>query len=128
MPRHQQRRPCLEWPQLAKRGLPFDVPSVIAGERQVLPAKRRYMRIISGPMPRPAAARFGLLARVAHAQGLSTRVLSPETIRQALARQPRPCLYPQKNRRERMIDMARHRPGWVLGFADEVWFSRRVHA
>jgi hypothetical protein len=38
--------------------------------------------------------------------------------------QPRPGLRAQKNRRDRLIDLARNRPGWALGFADEVWFSR----
>jgi DDE superfamily endonuclease len=38
--------------------------------------------------------------------------------------QPRPGLRAQKNRRDRLIDVARNRPGWALGFADEVWFSR----
>jgi hypothetical protein len=38
--------------------------------------------------------------------------------------QPRPGLRAQKNRRDRLIDLARARPGWALGFADEVWFSR----
>ena len=38
--------------------------------------------------------------------------------------QPRPGLRAQKNRRDRLIDLARNRPGRALGFADEVWFSR----
>jgi hypothetical protein len=38
--------------------------------------------------------------------------------------QPRSGLRAQKNRRDRLIDLARNRPGWALGFADEVWFSR----
>src|ERR687885_2979271 len=29
-----------------------------------------------------------------------------------------------KNRRDRLIRLAGSRPGWTLGFADEVWFSR----
>src|SRR5919107_476421 len=43
---------------------------------------------------------------------------------QALADQPRPGLRSQKGRRDRLIRLAGSRPGWVLGFADEVWFSR----
>ena len=38
--------------------------------------------------------------------------------------QPRPGLRAQKNRRDRLIALARDRPGWALGCADEVWFSR----
>jgi transposase len=81
---------------------------------------------------------LGLLARVAHEQGLSAVVLSVETIRQALlrlgvcwrrAKRWRPVPTPPmlgKNRRDRLIDMVQRRPGWTLGFADEVWFSRLV--
>ena len=78
-----------------------------------------------------------LLAREAHGQGLSPTVLSGETIRQALLRlgvgleagqaladQPRPRLRAKKRRRDRLIRLARGRPGWAFGFADEVWFSR----
>src|SRR5690242_9332231 len=43
---------------------------------------------------------------------------------QALADQPRPRLRAKKRRRDRLIRLARGRPGWALGFADEVWFSR----
>jgi hypothetical protein len=31
-----------------------------------------------------------------------------------------------KNRRDRLISLARNQPGWTLGFADKVWFSRLV--
>ena len=78
-----------------------------------------------------------LLAREAHGQGLSPTVLSGETVRQALLRlgvgleagqaladQPRPRLRAKKRRRDRLIRLARGRPGWAFGFADEVWFSR----
>jgi transposase len=43
---------------------------------------------------------------------------------QALAHQPRSCLRAKKRRRDRLIGLARSRPGWLLGFEDEVWFSR----
>src|SRR4051794_2394495 len=43
---------------------------------------------------------------------------------QALADQPRPRLRAKKRRRDRLIGLARGRPGWAFGFADEVWFSR----
>ena len=38
--------------------------------------------------------------------------------------QPRSSLPPQKNRRDRLIRRAGQHPDWVLGFADEVWWSR----
>ena len=41
--------------------------------------------------------------------------------------QPRPAVRPQKKRRDRLIDLASRRPDWVLGFADEVWWSRLAH-
>jgi transposase len=43
---------------------------------------------------------------------------------QALADQPRPRLRAKKRRRDRLIRLARGRPDWAFGFADEVWFSR----
>src|SRR3569833_3913004 len=43
---------------------------------------------------------------------------------QALADQPRSRLRAKKRRRDRLIRLARGRPGWAFGFADEVWFSR----
>src|SRR3712207_525011 len=42
----------------------------------------------------------------------------------ALADQPRPGLRSQESRRDRLIRLTGSRPGWALGFADEVWFSR----
>src|SRR4051794_29646714 len=39
---------------------------------------------------------------------------------QALADQPRPRLRAKKRRRDRLIRLARGRPGWAFGFADEV--------
>src|SRR4051812_38524384 len=43
---------------------------------------------------------------------------------QALADQPRSRLRAKKRRRDRLIGLARGRPGWASGFQDEVWFSR----
>ena len=34
------------------------------------------------------------------------------------------CRPRKKRRRDRLIGLARGRPGWAFGFADEVWFSR----
>ena len=34
------------------------------------------------------------------------------------------CRLRKKRRRDRLIRLARDRPGWAFGFADEVWFSR----
>lgn len=38
--------------------------------------------------------------------------------------QPRPGVCPQKGARDRLIRLAQQHPAWVLGFADEVWWSR----
>src|SRR3954471_18808279 len=43
---------------------------------------------------------------------------------QALAHEPRSRLRAKKRRRDRLIGLARGRPGWASGFQDEVWFSR----
>src|SRR4051794_38091333 len=42
----------------------------------------------------------------------------------ALADQPRSRLRARKRRRDRLIGLARGRPGWAFGFQDEVWSSR----
>lgn len=38
--------------------------------------------------------------------------------------QPRPGVSPQKGASERLIRLAASHPDWVLGFQDEVWWSR----
>jgi transposase len=43
---------------------------------------------------------------------------------QALDHQPRPGVCAQKGARNRLIRLAASHPEWVLGFADEVWWSR----
>ena len=43
---------------------------------------------------------------------------------QALDHQPRPGVRPKKRRRDRLIRLAETHPDWVLGFEDEVWWSR----
>jgi transposase len=44
--------------------------------------------------------------------------------RQALDRQPGPGIRPKKKRRDALIRLAKRRPDWALGFADETWWSR----
>jgi transposase len=41
-----------------------------------------------------------------------------------LDNQPRPCIPPEKKRRDRLIQRATQHPTWAIGFADEVWWSR----
>jgi hypothetical protein len=41
--------------------------------------------------------------------------------------QPRPSVCAQKKWRDRLIRLADTHPDWVLGFEDEVWFSRLAH-
>ena len=38
--------------------------------------------------------------------------------------QPRPAVRAEKKRRDRLIRLAAGHPQWVLGFGDEVWWSR----
>jgi transposase len=78
-----------------------------------------------------------LVAEVAYAQGLTAWRVSDETIRATLARMgvhwmrakhwmtsPDPAYARKKARRDRLIRLAEQRPDWLLGFEDEVWFSR----
>lgn len=44
--------------------------------------------------------------------------------RQALAHQPRPRVCPKKRQRDRLIRWAADHPDWLLGVADETWWSR----
>jgi hypothetical protein len=43
---------------------------------------------------------------------------------QALDHQPRPGVRTKTSARDRLIRLARTHPTWVVGFADEVWWSR----
>jgi hypothetical protein len=78
-----------------------------------------------------------LAAEVAHARGLTTWRVSGETIRATLARMgvrwkrakhwitsPDPEYARKKAARDRLIRLALARPDWLLGFEDEVWWSR----
>jgi len=38
--------------------------------------------------------------------------------------QPRPGVRAENNHRDRLIRLAAQHPAWVLGFVDEVWWSR----
>jgi transposase len=78
-----------------------------------------------------------LAAEVAYEQGLTAWRVSGETIRATLARMgvrwqrakqwitsPDPEYARKKARRDRLIRLARQHPDWLLGFEDEVWWSR----
>jgi transposase len=78
-----------------------------------------------------------LAADVAYAQGLTAWRVSAETIRATLARMgvrwrrakewitsPDPEYARKKARRDRLIRLAQRHPDWLLGFEDEVWWSR----
>ena len=78
-----------------------------------------------------------LAADVAYEQGLTATRVSDETIRATLARMgvswrrakhwitsPDPEYARKKARRDRLIRLAAAHPDWLLGFADEVWWSR----
>ena len=81
-----------------------------------------------------------LAAEVAYEQGLTAERVSDETIRATLARMgvswrrakewstsPDPEYARKKARRDRLIRLAQRHPDWLLGFADEVWWSRLAH-
>jgi transposase len=78
-----------------------------------------------------------LAAAVAYEQGLTAWRVSGETIRATLARMgvrwrrakewitsPDPEYLRKKARRDRLIRLAQRHPDWLLGFEDEVWWSR----
>src|SRR3989440_8533074 len=81
-----------------------------------------------------------LAAEVAYEQGLTTTHVSGVTIRNTLARMgvrwrrakewitsPDPEYVRKKARRDRLIRVAQAHPDWLLGFEDEVWWSRLAH-
>jgi transposase len=81
-----------------------------------------------------------LAAEVAYEQGLTATRVSGVTIRNTLARMgvrwrrakewitsPDPEYVRKKARRERLIRLAQAHPEWLLGFEDEVWWSRLAH-
>jgi|SRR5438105_12469703 len=78
-----------------------------------------------------------LAADVAYERGLTAWRVSGETIRATLARMgvrwrrakewitsPDPEYARKKARRDRLIRLAQRHPEWLLGFEDEVWWSR----
>jgi hypothetical protein len=80
---------------------------------------------------------LALAAEVCHRQGLREYVLSPEAgapshptagpgleAGPAVDQQPRPGLRAKKKARARLLRLAEAHPDWVLGFADETWWSR----
>jgi transposase len=86
-----------------------------------------------------------LLAEVCFETGIVDRPVSPTTVWRELRRMdvrwnrtklwapsPDPLYALKKARRDRLIEVAAKHPDWVLGFVDEVWWSRlqrpRMHA
>jgi hypothetical protein len=78
-----------------------------------------------------------LLADVCSEIGLVAGTVSPETVRQTLQRagvkwrraqlwmtSPDPRYAEKKARRDRFLRLAARHPDWVVGFVDEVWWSR----
>ena len=81
-----------------------------------------------------------LAAEVAYEQGLTATRVSGVTIRNTVARMgvrwrrakewitsPDPEYARKKARRDRLIRLAQRHPAWLLGFEDEVWWSRLAH-
>jgi hypothetical protein len=78
-----------------------------------------------------------LAAEVSFTEGIASRPMSGETIRNALKllgvrwkrakhwiTSPDPDYLRKKNRRDSLIRLALTHPHWILGFLDEVWWSR----
>jgi transposase len=77
------------------------------------------------------------VAEVCHTKGWTERVLSGEAIRQVMRRlkvswqrakhwltSPDPAYVAKKKRRDELIERAARNPDWVLGYADETWWTR----
>jgi hypothetical protein len=82
-------------------------------------------------------AKVKLLAEVCFETGIVDRPVSASTVRRELRRlrvrwrqtklwapSPDPQYALKKARRDRLIEVAAKHPDWVLGFVDEVWWSR----
>src|SRR5262249_38101582 len=80
---------------------------------------------------------LALLSEVCFEKGITKAKVAAETIRCTLKRSgttwkraqlwmtsPDPHYAKKKARRDRLIQMARKRKDWVVGFLDEVWWSR----
>ncbi|HEX3640413.1 MAG TPA: helix-turn-helix domain-containing protein, partial [Ktedonobacteraceae bacterium] len=78
-----------------------------------------------------------LVAEVSVTVGLVSRPITGETVRNALAKlgvrwkrakhwitSPDPDYVRKKNRRDSLIRLVLAHPAWILGFQDEVWWSR----
>src|SRR4051794_34362401 len=123
------------------------------GLRPVGPAVARAARVLATPDPQPqadqagerghrvpvvvavaqpaAAGRAMPVSRLEHL--LATRLRARRGPGHGRSPPSRPfgrstasqlCRPRKKRRRDRLIGLARGRPGWAFGFADEVWFSR----
>lgn len=104
--------------------------------------KRQQLRVLLHTNPREfgqtrSTWTLAMLAAVSVEQGLSEKEVSIETIRQAIKAlgvswqrakdwitSPDPQYSLKKQQRDRLIEKARKRPDWELGFLDEVWWSR----
>src|SRR5437660_37983 len=80
---------------------------------------------------------LSLAAEVSFSVGIASRPISGETIRNALKllgvrwkrakhwiTSPDPDYVRKKNRRDSLIRLVLAHPSWILGFLDEVWWSR----
>ena len=105
-------------------------------------ARRERLRALLHQSPRTfgqstSVWTLALAAAVAYAEGITPRQVSGAAIHMALARlnvrwqrakhwitSPDPAYARKKKRRDRLIRSVAAHPTWVLGFGDEVWWSR----
>lgn len=106
------------------------------------PAKREQLLALLHRNPRElgfprSTWTLATLAQACQQQGITASTMSLETIRQTLKAagvnwkraknwitSPDPEYERKKRQRDRLILMASHQPEWVVGFLDEVWWSR----
>lgn len=108
----------------------------------VKPSKYDELRALLHQSPRLFGKKtslwtLSLIAEVCYERGLTKRQLSTTGIRDTLERldinwkrakhwmtSPDPNYVAKKAQRDRLISLASKQPDWVLGFEDEVWWSR----
>jgi transposase len=120
----------------AKSSVPKRVQAVWSKERddELREIMHQSPRIFGKPR---STWTLQLLAEVCFARNMTSRELSGEAIRRTLKRldinwkrakhwmtSPDPHYARKKAHRDRLIRLAAYHPEWVLGFEDEVWWSR----
>ena len=101
--------------------------------------EKRFSKAVTPKRTSTIQWTLALLAEVCHEQGLASRHLSLEGMREVLKRlgirwkrakrwlvSPDPLYELKKKRRDRLTALAQQHSDWAVGFQDEAWWSRLV--